>query len=285
MTFPKPPPPPPTPAQCPPDRVEPKLHQVLWPAGYPCDCLVLDFEAFFSTDYSLKDLTTPEYIADPRFEVLCLAYLSADAEKPEEHGALGVVVGEEDVLEFLRDLQRRHGEDLGKLTIIMQNAEFDASVLAYRYGIHPKNIIDTLNLARAWHTRSKHDLGHLAKQFGLPAKGNTADFKDCTFRKRMVKAKGRKPKPPVQLPRMTPEQVTALCEYASNDVVLEWGVFCKLLPKLSNPYTELRIMDHTLRLFTQPCLTVDYEHGTKLIEGMRSEADKLIEKVMAFYAL
>lgn len=34
--------------------------------------LTLDFETFFSSDYTLSKLTTEAYIRDPRFEALCL---------------------------------------------------------------------------------------------------------------------------------------------------------------------------------------------------------------------
>ena len=37
------------------------------------DLITLDFETYYNKDYSLKKLTTEEYVRDPRFEVLGIA--------------------------------------------------------------------------------------------------------------------------------------------------------------------------------------------------------------------
>ena len=37
------------------------------------DLITLDFETYYSKEYSLKKLTTEEYVRDPRFEVLGVA--------------------------------------------------------------------------------------------------------------------------------------------------------------------------------------------------------------------
>ena len=34
------------------------------------DLITIDFETFYSKDYSLSKLTTEEYVRDPRFEVV-----------------------------------------------------------------------------------------------------------------------------------------------------------------------------------------------------------------------
>ena len=40
------------------------------------DCITIDFETFFSTDYSLSKMTTEAYIRDPRFEVILVGVKS-----------------------------------------------------------------------------------------------------------------------------------------------------------------------------------------------------------------
>ena len=71
----------------------------------------------------------------------------------------------------------------------------------------------------------------MAKEFGLQAKGETQDFKGLHYAS------------------MTDEQRKALADYCLNDVDLETKLFKILLPKLSNPAIELRLMRHTLDMW------------------------------------
>lgn len=215
--------------------------------------------------------STIEYIKDPRFEVLCLA---------SQFGGVGgdpyCPVGEEMVETAIRCWQKGYGSDLAGCTVMMQNATFDASILAYKYGVYPKHMIDLIGLARAWNARDKNDLATLSKRWGLPAKGDTSQFSGVTLRKRFAKAKSRKkgPKLPFQVPLMTPEQQQALVGYATGDVEIEWKAFEILLPLFANPAFELRVMQDTLEMFTKPSLAVDYAKGEDLIVRMNAEIYK-----------
>lgn len=248
---------------------------VLQQCGYPIDVVVLDFESYFDSEYGLKLLSIPEYVQDKRWEVLGLARLHMNGQLPfsDYEANTMVEVGEESVASYLKYLQATYGPTLERCTIIMQNAPFDASVLAWRYGIFPKFIVDTKCLAAAWNTRSKTGLADLCKKFGLPDKGETKDFMECTMKKRHYrKRKG----PPLVRPIMTDEQIQALCGYAANDAMREWEVFTILLPALSNPEIELRIQHHTLELFTRPVLKLDTVKANELIVGMEAEIDAII---------
>ena len=44
-------------------------QDILNQIGYPTNILCLDFETYFDTEYSLKKMSTIEYINDPRFEL------------------------------------------------------------------------------------------------------------------------------------------------------------------------------------------------------------------------
>lgn len=257
----------------------PAWVRVLQQCGYPTQVVVLDFETYFDAEYSLKLMSTPEYILDKRFEVLGLARVQMDGQYPfGDYQANSVMeVGAERVERYLRYLQAIYGPALEGCTIVMQNAGFDASVLAWHYGIFPKFIVDTKCLAAAWNTRSKHDLGHMATTFGLPDKGETKDFLACTMRKRYFRPKIRgKAQAPQVRPVMTDDQVKALCGYADNDVMREWEVFTILLPMLSNPKIELAVQHHTLELFTRPVLKLDVAKANELIVGMEAEIDAII---------
>lgn len=274
----RPPPPPPFRSK---ERPAPAPVAMTWAGvlaavGYPLDVVVLDFETYFDPIYGLKQLSHHEYIQDKRFEVLGLARLHVDGRNPHIDVAANSYfeVGEECVERYINYLRTTYGPDLSRCTIVMQNANFDASVLALRYNLNPKYLIDTVNLARSFHSRSKHGLKDLAKKFGLPEKGETANFVGCSFRPRW---KPVKEGPPERYLAFSDDQVKAMCGYAQRDAEITFKLLEILLPKLSNPATELRLQDHTLRLYTQPTLVCDLEHGQKLITGMQAELATLID--------
>lgn len=224
-------------------------------------------------------LSTVEYIRDARFEILLCSFLIVEnSPLPDYEAATFSQVGEEMVETQIRCLQQRYGENLERCTVVIQNAGFDGMILALKYGIHPPHVIDTLGLARAWNSRSNNDLDTQCKRWGLPPKGDTSQFKGVTLRVRMRKPKSRKkgPKLPVQVPKATPEQIASLRNYADNDVKREWELFTILLPLLSRPSVELRVMQKTLEMFWIPTLGVDFKRGEELIGLMNAEIDRVL---------
>ena len=53
-------------------------------------------------------------------------------------------------------------------------------------------------------------------------------------------------------------------------------MFIRFLPRLSNPNFELKVMQHTIKMWTQPTLTVDYEFAEELATKMEAQADKFV---------
>lgn len=260
----------------------PAWLQVLRNVGYPTDVVVLDFETYFDEEYHMgraaDALSTIEFVMDPRFEVLGLSRTIVTAPFPDYEASTHFEVGEETVAAFLKYLQGRYGDDLRGCTVVIQNAAFDATVLARRYGIFPTFGIDTLALARHWNSRQSHGLETLAKQHKLPEKGDTEEFRGLTVRRRYTKSKSRKkgPKLPIQRPIATEDQIKRLAGYANNDAMREWEIFTILLPRLSNPKTELRLAKHTLELLTKPVLRVDDAYGRDLIQQYQAAVDQTL---------
>ena len=261
----------------------PAWVKVLRDCGYPTDVVVIDFETYFDDEYRMAGsgdgLTTIEYVTDERFEILGVSVTQMNGQYPfaDYEAATHFWYGEQTERQ-IRYLQETYGEHLERATVVFQNAPFDALILAIHFGIYPKQVVDVLALARHWSSRQKHGLDTLTKQFDLPAKGDTEEFKGLTFRRRFAKPKGRKkgPKLPVQVPIITPEQIERLAGYACNDGMREWELFTILLPKLSNPKTELRLIQHTLELWTKPVLKVDFEKGKELVAQFTAEMDKAV---------
>lgn len=245
--------------------------EILLECGYPADCVLIDFESFFEPGYGLKSHSIPEYIADSRWEAIALARMHVNARAPHIDPELNihVEIGEECIASYLRYLQTTYGKELEGCTLIGQNLGFDANVLGMRYGIFPRHTVDTICLSRAYHTRSKHGLGQFCRTWKLPEKGETRVFTGCTLREdRWRQAKGR---PPERVKPMDENQVEALIEYTSNDLARTFDMLQILLPRLSNPATELRIQHLTLEMFTRPTLQCDHALGESLIKSMEEK--------------
>ena len=291
----KPPPPPPKPAINPTPWLQKQMNSYLMPmaseyvpawvdvltkAKWPTEVVVVDFETYFSSDYSLNNLSTPEYINHDQWEVLGLAYLPMSAEYPfaDYQAKASFKVGETQAENYLRYLQKTYGERLEGITCVVQNASFDCSVLAWRYGIFPKHVVDTASLARAYNARGEHGLKVLCKEWGLPDKGETKDFLGASFKTRWKRPgiKRHRLQIPERIPPMSDEQATALAAYACNDAMREWELFTILLPALSNPEIELTITQHTLEMFTRPVLKLDYAEADRLVLGMEQEIENVI---------
>jgi DNA polymerase len=198
----------------------------------PSPMLVLDFETYFDRQYSLRRMSIPEYIHDARFDVqgLAVRHPTGRAEfRPDVQAALG-------------ELTDQYGPRLEQVTVVMHNAYFDAAVLAWRYGLQPPVILDTMLMAHHVYGPKQDgggsaSLKDLATRFGLAAKGDL-DFMAG-----------------VQHP--TPGQLDELARYAVNDAEITFRIAERLRPRMTNPRVELPLIAHTVRLFTERQLSVD----------------------------
>lgn len=246
-------------------------QEVLHLAKFPERAYVLDFETFFDTDFSLTKMSTIEHITDDRFEVLGLSVVDSIGEE-------SFFIQGPKVRDWLDALLYMHNGDLDRCTIIAHNARYDMSILKWRYGISPKYIVDTLGLAQHWNARQKNGLEFIAKREGLPPKGDTMRFKEWTTRIRYKKrgGRGKQRLMPVQLPLITEDMWGELADYANHDGFLEWEIAKKYLPRLSRPEVELNALNHTLHLYTEPTLHVDYKEADILVQEMGREIDRVV---------
>jgi DNA polymerase len=215
--------------------------------------LTLDFETFYDKTYSLKKLTIAEYVHDPRFRVHGLAIRYPD----------GRAEFRTDVAIVLAELQAAYGECLERITVVFQNAYFDAYILNHRFGLKVASFIDTMLLAFAAHgcrgaeggDGTGASLKALAETYALPVKKGNLDFMDGVREPSAV-------------------QLIELESYAKTDVELTYQVALKLLPQLSRPTVELPLMMHSVRLFSERGLSVDTESLDALAENVKAETQK-----------
>jgi len=239
---------------------KPAWWQILRDNGYPTDVVVIDFETYFDTGYTMggksaDSLSTIEYVMDPRYQELGKAILHIKA--PFEQPAPCMWRGDDN--SYIEYLQGEYGSNLEGCTTVAQNFGFDGTVLARKYGIYPKFPIDLIGLARHEESRDLNDLESLAERFNLPAKGDIKRFKGW------------------RLETMTPEQWVEISNYACRDDWLEWNLFVRLLPRLSRPRVELALIKHTLEMFTRPALSVDQPFAQELIGKMKAEIDRVVQ--------
>ena len=187
----------------------------------------IDFETYYSQTYSLTKLTTEEYIRGAEFEAIGFAI-------QEDGGAPVWYSGSKKFLKQILD-----GYELDKNLVIAHNAMFDMAILSFVFDIKPKAIADTLSMARAIHgTEVGGSLAKLAEHYALGVKGTE-----------VLKALGK------HRIDFTPEELDEYGRYCVNDVALTMDLF-KIL-SAGFPAIEFRLIDVTIRMFTEPTLELD----------------------------
>jgi DNA polymerase len=209
--------------------------------------ITIDFETYYSREYSLTRLTTEEYVRDPQFQVIGVA----------------VKVNSEPAQWFTGDLQETAEWlaqfDWGNHFVLAHNAIFDAAILTWVFGQKPKAWLDTLSMARAmFGTTVGGSLAKLVEHFGLGAKG--LEVHD---------ARGlRREDFPI-------DQLAQYGEYCKNDVELTY----KLYNEMSGfPTIEKRLIDITIRMFSDPLLELDVDKlESHLVEVKERKAKLFVE--------
>lgn len=187
----------------------------------------LDFETYYSQTFSLTKLTTEEYVRSPEFETIGVAVCEQGAGPQWFSGTKA------DTKKFLDSFE------LDKHLVIAHNAMFDMAILNWQFDIRPKGIADTLSMARAIHgTEVGVSLKALAEYYELGVKGTE-----------VLQAQGKR------RIDFNAQDLAQYGEYCKNDVVLTMGLFEKL--SAGFPPSELRLIDLTIRMFSEPSLWLD----------------------------
>ena len=210
--------------------------------------LTLDFETYWdSKTYTLSKMTTEEYIRHETFLPFGFcAHIYGSAEPIRW-------VSRQDIPEFLA------GIDWGRTAVLAHNAQFDISILSWVYNIRPCFIFDTLSMARALRgVEVGNSLAKLAADFGLPEKGRAVYSTDG-------------------LSELDGHLESELAEYCKHDVYLCERIFERL--EEGYPKSELRLIDMTLKMYTQPRLILDAEMLSVAIDKEKEQRSRLLEKL------
>lgn len=208
---------------------------------------VLDAETYWDDDYSLSKLSLEAYIRDRRFHAHGWGII-------EVGGRFRKWLPHEQFCGWIR------GVDWANTTIIGHNLHFDGAILAWHYGIVPRVYMDTLCMSRALYPCERsHSLAFMARLLGLEKQ------KDTTA---LSAVKGIRELPALSLRN--------LGLYCLDDCDMELELYEKLHPTM--PALELKLIDMTIRMFTQPKLLLNVPKLSEFLESHRAHMSSLIEK-------
>jgi DNA polymerase I-like protein with 3'-5' exonuclease and polymerase domains len=211
----------------------------------------LDFETYYSQTFSLSKMTTEEYVRSPEFETIGVAVCEQGAGPQWFSGTKA------DTKKFLDSFE------LDKHLVIAHNAMFDMAILNWEFDIRPKGIADTLSMARAIHgTEVGGSLAKLAEHYGLGVKGTE-----------VLQAQGKR------RIDFNAQDLAQYGEYCKNDVALTYELFKHLSADF--PPTELRLIDLTIRMFTEPVLQLDRGVLLGHLEEVRNRKENLMKGLYA----
>jgi DNA polymerase I-like protein with 3'-5' exonuclease and polymerase domains len=189
--------------------------------------LTIDFETYYAKDYGLKKYTTEEYIRDEQFETIGVAV-------KENEGATQWFTGTfEETNAFLKSYDWANSFALG------HNMRFDAAILSWIYDIHPLGLFDTMSMGQVLHGLTQSvSLANLSTFYGIGQKGT--EVLDALGKHRTD---------------FHPNDLAQYGEYCKNDVELTHKLFKLMLPSI--PRAELKLIDLTMRMFTEPKLVLN----------------------------
>jgi len=207
--------------------------------------IYLDFETYYSKEYTLSKMTYDAYINDPRFQVIGVGVRV-------DNKSYWVNNQGNKVAEFLTNL------DISKYAVCMHNAMFDAAILAFHYHIYPKIILDTLSMARALHGMTVgNSLKRLAEHYDVGRKGeevhNFIDYRLEHFNK---------------------DELAAYGYYCKNDVELTQTIFEKMQSHFNA--SELKLIDMTIRMYSEPKFMYDRDFLEQHLTAVRFRQQKLL---------
>lgn len=210
----------------------------------------IDFETYYDKAFSLSKMTTEEYIRSEQFEVIGVS-VCEDGGEPQWFSSTKAATDA-----WLQ------GFKFQEHMVVAHNAAFDMAILSWQFGIRPKAIVDTLSMARAIHgTEVGGSLEKLADHYGVGVKG-----------KEVLAAIGK------HRIDFTPEELAQYGEYCKNDVVLTLAIFKYMVN--SFPISELKLIDLTIRMFTEPTLVLDkdvLENHLRFVMARKAQLMKSLE--------
>ena len=211
----------------------------------------IDFETFYSPQYSLSKMTTEEYVRGDEFEVIGVAVQEGDGEPVWCSGT------RKEIVNFLKRF------DIANNLVLAHNTMFDAAILSWFYNIVPAGWLDTLSMGRALHgSEVGGSLAALTQYYKVGTKGDE-----------VVNALGKK------RADFTPEQLHTYGEYCRNDVAITYALY-RAMGEF--PAAELDLIDLTIKMFAEPVLLLDTDVLEDHKAGLLAQKEALLDELDTF---
>jgi DNA polymerase I-like protein with 3'-5' exonuclease and polymerase domains len=190
--------------------------------------ITIDFETYYTKDYSITKLDAVRYVMDPRFEVIGFGYQEQGGPRRWFSGGFaecGLVLA---------------GLQLQDRLVIAHNAMFDGAILEWRFGIRPARYFCTMMGSRPYvHPfTGSMSLAKCAEYLDLPQKGDEVAVAEGKHRE-----------------DFTPDQLRKYGDYCLRDVSISAAVYEWLTARL--PDDEADIIDLTMKKFIRGKLELD----------------------------
>ena len=207
--------------------------------------VTIDFETYYTVDYTLSKSSTSEYVRDPRFKAQMMGIkVGSNKTKVVPHARIKT--------ELAKINWTTH-------SLLCHNTQFDGFILSHHYGVKPAFYFDTLSMARGLHSNEiGASLDDVAGYYGKGSKIEGA----------LEQTKGVLDWPKALYDRTA--------EYCAQDVDLTYAIFKEMHAKY--PAAEIEMIDLTMRMFCDPVLKVDIPRVEKEL------ARELAERERKFYA-
>ena len=204
--------------------------------------VTLDFETYYDDQYTLRKLSTSEYVRDPRFKAQMV----------------GIKIGDKPTKVYTGKAIKRAIQSIPWEThsLLAHHAQFDGLVLYEHFGVSPKKIYCTLSMFRGLHNNDAGaGLDEASQFYGGPGK---------THAEALEQTKG--------VQNWPKELIATVAPYCAGDVDECYRIFWLMHAKM--PWEEIDLIDITCRMFTEPVLKVDIprvsaEHDREVAEKKR----------------
>ena len=207
--------------------------------------VTVDFETYYDKEYSLRKLTTEEYIRSPKFEIIGVSLKVND--QP--------AYWRTDIAQALSEI------DWENSAALAHNAVFDGAIMSWHFNIKPKLWLDTLSMARVKHLLNIGvSLDKLSTHYMLGTKGLNVHS-----------AAGK------HAWDFTPEELADYGAYCVNDVELTYKLFNRL--KVDFPRGDYAVIDQLIRMFTEPMFELDIPMLEQHLVDIKEKKRKLLDAV------
>lgn len=184
----------------------------------------LDFETFWSQEYTLSKLSTSEYVRDPRFRAQMMGIKIGN-------GKTRIIPANKIRAELAKINWATH-------SACAHNMQFDGFILSHQYGVHPVYLWDTLSMARGLFS---NDIGAGLDEVSVFLGGNGK-----------IEGSLDKTKDVLHWNKALFDEMAVYCAADVDEMV---HIFKTMNERL--PADEADLIDLTCRMFCSPVLKVD----------------------------